>query len=119
MAEKKTYEGSCHCGKIRYETTTDLAMTLTCNCSICRRTGAILTFVSPDDFVLKAGDDAATDYQFNKKAIHHLFCSTCGVRAWGHGIGADGKKMISLNVRCLAGVDLDSLTPMKYDGASR
>lgn len=119
MAEKKTYEGSCHCGNVRYEAKTDLGMMLTCNCSICRRTGAILTFVSPDDFTLKSGDDATTEYLFNKKIVHHLFCSTCGIRSWSHGTGPDGKKMIAVNVRCLDGIDLDSLTPMKFDGASR
>ena len=45
MSETKTYEGSCHCGKVRYTVETDLARVIECNCSICRRTGTLLTFV--------------------------------------------------------------------------
>jgi hypothetical protein len=118
MSEKETYTGSCHCGKVRYEVTTDLASVVSCNCSICSRVGHLLTFVPPEQFSLRAGEDAQKDYQFNKKNIHHLFCSTCGVRSFGHGKGPDGRPMYSINVRCLEGVDLNALKVKQFDGKS-
>mgnify|MGYP006170693691 CR=1 FL=1 len=36
-------------------------------------------------FTLLKGDDALTDYQFNKHIIHHNFCSVCGVGSFAHG----------------------------------
>jgi hypothetical protein len=118
MAETKTYTGSCHCGQVAYEADADLSQVISCNCSICRKRGAVLAFVPEDSFRLKSGGEALTDYQFNKKVIHHMFCPTCGVGAFARGIRPDGAKMIALNVRCLDGVDLDTLKVRKFDGAS-
>jgi hypothetical protein len=116
MAEKKTYEGGCHCGKVRYKVTTDLAKVISCNCSICAKKGHLLTFAMPEQFEQVSGRDAVTDYQFNRHIIHHLFCSTCGISSYGWGTAPDGKKMFSINVRCLDGVDLTSLEVTPFDG---
>lgn len=118
MAETKTYAGSCHCGKVRYEVTIALDGVMACNCSMCGRTGTLLAFVGKDQFKLLSGADAMTDYQFGHKVIHHTFCATCGVRACGHGIGPDGKEMVAVNVRCLEGVDATALPVRHFDGKS-
>jgi hypothetical protein len=118
MASLTTYQGSCHCGKVRFEVQTDLATVISCNCSLCSRAGYRLAFVPASRFKLHAGKDAQSDYQFNKKKIHHLFCKTCGTRSFGHGKGPDGNEMYAVNVRSLEGVDLDSLKPEKMDGRS-
>lgn len=118
MSNAKTYQGGCHCGNVRFEVQTDLAGVISCNCSICSRVGSILNFVGVDQFKLLAGADEQTDYQFKTKNIHHLFCSTCGVRSFGHGIGPDGKPIYAINVRSLEGVDLDALQVTKFDGKS-
>jgi len=119
MTDLKTYAGSCHCGKVKYDVAIDLANVMTCNCSICSRTGSIMAFVPEEQFTLRAGADAQTDYQFNKMNVHHLFCSTCGVRSFGRGTGRDGKGMYMINVRCLEGVDPKALTIKEVDGKSR
>jgi hypothetical protein len=119
MGETKAYKGSCHCGKVSYRVSVDLSAELaTCNCSICGRTGALMAFVPAAAFTLERGEDAQTDYQFNKKTIHHLFCTTCGVRSYAHGKGPDGSDMYSINVRCLEGVELSALRSKEYDGRS-
>jgi len=118
MAESKTYTGSCHCGKVRYEVTATLDTLMQCNCSICSRSGYLMSFVQADSFKLLSGEDATTDYLFNKQQIHHLFCSTCGVRSYGWGMNKQGAKMYMLNVRCLEGVDPDAFPIKKVDGRS-
>jgi len=118
MAYAKTYTGGCHCGEVRYETNTDLATVMACNCSICTKRGAIWTFVKPDQFALRSGEQDLRDYQFNKKVIHHLFCCVCGVESFARGTGPDGSEMIAINVRCLDGVDIAALTPAPFDGRS-
>src|SRR6266568_2346176 len=85
MAETTTYTGGCHCGTVRYRATMKLEGAVTCNCSICSKTGSMLAFVPAAQFELTAGADALTDYQWGKKKIHHLFCKRCGVRSFARG----------------------------------
>ena len=117
--ELPLYSGGCHCGRVRYQVRVDLAKpVIACNCSICSRSGYLLTFVPADQFTLLSGEDVLTDYVFNHKRIHHLFCKVCGVRSFGRGARPDGSELRAINVRCLDEVDLDPLAVRKVDGKS-
>jgi hypothetical protein len=116
MAETKNYAGGCHCGRVRYDATVDLTQVMECNCSHCQRKGFLLTFIPPSQFTLHSGEQDLTEYQFNKKIIQHLFCSTCGVQPFARGKMPDGSPAIAINVRCLEGVELGTLNPMPFDG---
>jgi hypothetical protein len=101
-----THHGGCHCGAVRYTVEIDpAAQAITCNCSLCGRTGALLQFVTHDKFTLEKGEDQLTDYQFNKHVIHHVFCKTCGVRSFARGNTPKGP-MVAINVRCLDDADV-------------
>ncbi|MBA3820388.1 MAG: GFA family protein [Deltaproteobacteria bacterium] len=115
-----THQGSCHCGAVQFHVAIDLATpALTCNCSICSRSGTLLSFVPAAKFQLGRGEDQLTDYQFNKRAIHHVFCKTCGIKAFARGTGPDGTEMVAINVRCLEGVELSQVPTQQIDGRSR
>jgi hypothetical protein len=118
MADVKSYGGGCQCGRVRYEVETDPQQAIACNCSNCARHGLWLTFATPDRFKLLAGEDALVDYRFNRHVIHHLFCSTCGVESFARGKAPDGRETIAVNVRCLDGVDISTLSPKPFDGRS-
>ena len=118
MPESRKYVGSCHCGQIRYEVTTDLSPVMSCNCSICSRVGALRTFVPASQFKLLSGEDALSEYQFNKRHIHHQFCRHCGIHPFARGSTPSGDEMIAINVRCLEGVDTSSLSIKTFDGRS-
>lgn len=117
MAVEK-YEGGCQCGAVRYEVSVDLENTITCNCSRCQRMGFLLAFSPKSSFQLKSGDAALTEYLFNKKAIQHLFCNTCGVESFAYGKMPDGSPTVAINVNCLEGVDPRALKSQHVDGKS-
>ena len=119
MSENSTYEGGCHCGAVRYRVSgLDLDKTITCNCSRCSKLGSVLSFVPAESFNLLSGEDKLSDYQFNEKVIHHLFCSVCGVQSFSRGVDVEGKQTVAINVRCLDGIDADSLNSERFDGKS-
>ncbi|WP_241963302.1 GFA family protein [Paracoccus suum] len=75
----QTYTGSCQCGSIAYEVEADLDKTIVCNCSRCRRLGAVLTFATPDKFQLTA-DGPTTDWRSTLMPSTTCFARSAGSR---------------------------------------
>jgi hypothetical protein len=73
------YRGSCHCGAVTFEVTTDFPELTTCDCTICRRKNALMVKVREDQFRLLSGEDSLTEYRFHTMTARHFFCKTCGI----------------------------------------
>src|SRR5712691_12704371 len=119
MPEPKTYTGGCHCGMVRFECTADLAVVTAYNCSICTKKGLHFTFVAPQSFQLRAGEDNLKEYLFNKHAIRHQSCIDCGVEVFANGSKPDGTAVVALNVSCIDGIELAKLDMTPIDGRNR
>ena len=118
MAEIKTYAGGCHCGKVAYEVDLALEHAVQCNCSICAKRGLLLAFAPAEQFRLLSGRADLQDYRFNTGKIGHLFCRTCGVESFAEGeVPGTGASMRAINLRCVQGLDLESVPIRKFDGA--
>jgi hypothetical protein len=102
---KKTYQGSCHCGTVRFEADFDLAEgTVKCNCSMCRKGRDWLAAVKPESFRLLAGESELSEYLFGRRSIHHRFCKRCGLRPFSHG-----DNFYAVNLACLDNADPSEL----------
>jgi len=112
------YLGSCHCGRIRFEVEGELTGAMACNCSICQRKGSLMWFVPRGNLRLLTPDENAGTYTFNKHAIKHRFCASCGMHPYGEGKTPSGEAMAAINIRCLEGVDLPSIPVTHFDGRS-
>jgi hypothetical protein len=116
----KTYTGGCHCGAVRYRAELDLSQpVISCNCSMCGRSGTLLSFVPADRFTLEAGEESLTNYKFNNHIIEHLFCKVCGIKSFARGKAQDGSDTVAVNTRCLGDLDLKTLTVQEFDGKNR
>jgi hypothetical protein len=73
--------GSCHCGAVGIEVTlTDgLATARRCDCSFCRRRGAIVVSAPLDGLTILQGAENLTLYQWGTGTARHWFCKTCGI----------------------------------------
>jgi len=115
----QTFEGGCHCGRVRFRVRADLAGLLECNCSICTKKGLHFTFVPPTSFQLRAGADNLKEYLFNQRALGHQLCADCGVDVFARGKRPDGTDVVALNVSCIDGIELSKLAMIPVDGRSR
>lgn len=109
--------GSCHCGVVRFEVNTPVTPAARCNCSLCRRKGALMspTFAAAELRVL-SGEDALTMYQFNTRVARHYFCKHCGIYPF-HQTRKD-PLLWRVNLGCVDGLDAYALEAGINDGAS-
>ena len=110
----RTYEGGCHCGRVRFRVTASLDRVIYCNCSVCSKKGFLHLIVAPNEFDLIRGKDALTTYRFNTGVAQHTFCSTCGIHPFY--VPRSDPDKIDVNVRCLDGIDLAALAIGQFDG---
>tara|TARA_B100000941_G_C28309370_1_gene450686 strand:- start:334 stop:693 length:360 start_codon:yes stop_codon:yes gene_type:complete len=94
----------CHCGKIEAAVNVDrLNKILRCNCSLCKRKGAIMSLVKNEDFKILKGHDLLKIYQFHTKVAKHYFCSNCGI--YTHHNPRSNPDMTGFNVACIDEID--------------
>jgi hypothetical protein len=110
----QTYQGGCHCGRVRFRVTADLSRVTECNCSICSKKGFLHLMVPQEAFQLQSGKDALTTYRFNTGVAQHTFCATCGIHPFY--IPRADPDMIDVNVRCLDDVDVGAVPIHHFDG---
>jgi len=110
----RTFTGSCHCGRVQFRATGDLANTVLCNCSICTKKGFLHLIVAPEAFELLRGRDELTTYRFNTGVAQHTFCRHCGIHPFY--VPRSHPDKIDVNVRCLVDVDPSLLSPRPFDG---
>jgi hypothetical protein len=116
----ETRAGTCHCGAVRFEVDLEdgLSNLRRCNCSLCRRKGAIMASVPVDRLRVTAGADRLTLYQWNTRTARHYFCSVCGI--YTHHQRRSNPLEYGFNVACLDGVDPFALGPIGLgDGAAQ
>jgi hypothetical protein len=79
MNDVQQFEGSCHCGAVRFRIRSAFSELTTCDCSICSRKNALMVKVHESDFTLLAGESSLTEYQFHTRTAKHYFCRVCGI----------------------------------------
>jgi hypothetical protein len=95
----RTFEGGCHCGRVRFRVRTTELVAYDCNCSICTMKGFVHLIVTKDAFDLVSGKEDITTYTFNTGVAKHTFCRVCGMHPFytprSHPDGID------VNLNCI------------------
>lgn len=103
---KPVHRASCHCGAVVLEL--DLPEGIVrprrCDCSLCRRKGAIVASVPLHGLRVVAGAQHLTLYQFHTQVARHYFCARCGI--YTHHQRRSNPHEYGYNVGCLDGVNL-------------
>ncbi|PWQ95287.1 GFA family protein [Leucothrix arctica] len=99
------HKATCHCGAVELEITlpNGIESPRRCDCSICRRKGAIVASVKLDNIRIVKGQDVLKLYQFDTKEAKHYFCTNCGI--YTHHQRRSNPTEYGFNVGCLEGVN--------------
>jgi len=99
------HKASCHCGAVELELSlpNGIVDPRRCDCSICRRKGAIVASVPLSGIRIVRGEEVLTPYQFNTMTAKHYFCSVCGI--YTHHQRRSNPQEYGYNVGCLEGVN--------------
>ena len=115
----KTYKGNCHCGDISFSFKHEkIESGLRCNCSICKRKGAVMSdfIISPEELDIKAKKGALALYQFDSKIAKHYFCKTCGIYPFHETLRKPGHYRVNLG--CIDEINTDEIKVDIFDGKS-
>lgn len=95
------HRATCHCGAVELELDLPdgIVSPRRCDCSICRRKGAVVASVPLAGLHVVKGADQLRLYQFNTHAAKHYFCGICGI--YTHHQRRSNPEQYGFNVGCL------------------
>ena len=73
------YNGSCHCGAVRFTVEGEIPEAYTCDCSLCAKKNALMANVHESRLKITSGEDKLGLYQWNSRIAKHYFCTQCGI----------------------------------------
>ena len=123
---KKTYTGCCHCGLVRFEVDADIDHVRVCDCSVCRKRGALNFRVDDRDLRLKTSLDQLSVYQWGSLTAKDYFCPKCGILSFrrpSHPMDAEADRGVlrfdgwTINARCLDEIDITTLPQKLIHGS--
>ena len=111
--------GSCHCGECQWTIKGDPGPATACNCTLCRRYGALWAYDFEGERITVAGP--STCYTRVGKANPTLeirFCPRCGcVLCWrGLKLDEEGRRRIAVNLRLAPPEAVAALSIDHFDG---
>lgn len=116
MDEFTNYQGSCHCGAVKFEVKVNQYRVFDCNCSICHKKGFLHLIIPQEQFTLVSGSEFLTTYTFNTEIAQHKFCRICGIQPFY--TPRSHPDCVDVNLRCLAPDLLSKFTIEPFDGAN-
>jgi len=109
--------GACHCGAVQFELAHEPGSLTECNCSICRRYGALWAYYTRATARVLYPPGAVTYYSWNDKEIEFCHCNHCGCMTHYESMEKQADSRIAVNTRMLEESELTGV-PLKYfDGA--
>lgn len=109
--------GDCHCGAVRIELPAPPATVTQCNCSICRRLGALWAFYPVAEVRVVAGPDATETYVWGEGTRRFVRCRACGCTTHVLPAVARPEPKIEVNMRLFEPAVAGPFRLRCFDGA--
>lgn len=111
------FTATCHCNKIRIVIPELPPCVTACNCSICRRYGALWAYFTRDQIRLDADAEALAGYRWGDCTIDFWHCTCCGCVTHYTSVTEEPGSRFAVNARMLPLEVMQNLTVRHFDGA--
>ena len=115
------YSASCHCGAVRLEMQRKPRQLTQCNCSLCRRYGALWANFQRKSVAVVANPSTLNVYGYANHRFEFFHCSNCGCVTHYENADkrSDGSDMGAVNLRNIDDPGIVANLPIRLiDGAS-
>jgi hypothetical protein len=109
---------SCHCGAVRLDVVRSPRTLTSCNCSICRRYGALWAYYKATSVRIDCPRSALTSYSWGSKALEFFRCNTCGCITHHERTKKRPDSKIGVNARNFDPTAIATARIRRLDGAS-
>lgn len=109
-------EASCHCGAVRISLARAPDELTECNCSICRRLGALWAYYDPWEVTVCAAEDDIAGYVRESRLLRFCHCRHCGCPTHWEGFHPEVRR-VGINARLLEPEVVDEAHIRRIDGA--
>lgn len=111
-------EGTCHCGAVRWQLDAMPDSATACNCTACRRYGALWAYGIDGEDVRATGP---TQAYVRGPSLGFHFCPTCGGMAFWRSLNADdqGRRRMGVNLRLAEPGPIAGLPIDHFDGLEK
>ena len=96
---------ACHCTAVRFELANVPEWVLDCNCTLCRRYGAIWAYPAAPDVTFVCGTDATDAYTWGDKMLEFRRCNQCGCVTHMMALHPDPPRVFGINARMIPTLD--------------
>jgi hypothetical protein len=110
-------EGNCHCGAVRIELPAAPQKITLCNCSICRRTGALWGYYPATAVRIHGHPDQTQGYIWGDRTLATVRCRHCGCVTHWQPLQPNSDGRMGVNMRNFDPALLADATLRRFDGA--
>lgn len=95
------HQGSCHCEAVKWTYSENIESVTACNCTLCRRYGALWAYGYLEEEVTISGDTKS--YSRGRQLNGFHFCTSCGCLAYylARSKDSEGRLRIAVNLRMI------------------
>lgn len=108
---------TCHCGAVRIEIPGPPAVLVNCNCSICRRYGALWAQFDIGAVRIVGHPENTTVYIGGKRTLKTVRCRHCGCVTHWEPLELKDGAMLGVNMRNFEADQVSSARIRQFDGA--
>ncbi|MBX3635136.1 MAG: GFA family protein [Rubrivivax sp.] len=117
MQDDPLLQGACHCGAVRLTLPGRPEKATRCNCSLCRRLGAVWAYYTFGSVAIQGHPGNTVDYIQGDRTLRTVRCRTCGVATHWEPLVPNGDNRHGINLNNFDPALLETVRVRRFDGA--